>query len=222
MQHGTIDDQIEDANATGARLPLIQKAGWCFQMASAIGHTHFTARTFHMDIKTVNIVLDARRDLLLIDWEQGGANLYTLAPEADGSWDVQEAIRATESARSKLLYKEYSGPDRANLAWSRPKWNVFPIWRDSYPRALEAAEVFSLGRTMWMLLEQVTESDMEDHVEIVSSWSDGVIDIPQLWKDVVSRCLDPDPNERISLSELVDLWEAKKGKDWTSSCVEGK
>lgn len=222
MQHGTIDDQIEDANATGVRLPLFQKADWCFQMASAIAHTHLTAHTFHMDIKTANIVLDARKDLLLIDWEQGGANLYTLAPEADGSWDVQEAIAdssfpgATESANSKLLYKKYSGPERANLAWSRPKWNVFPIWRDSHPRALEAAEVFSLGRTMWMLLEQVTESDMEDHFEVVT-WSDAVPDIPELWKDVVSRCLDPDPNERISLFELVDFWETMKEKDWTSS-----
>ena len=75
---------------------------------------------------------------------------------------------------------------------------------------------------MWMLLEQVTESEMEDHEEVVTSWSDAVQDIPELWKDVVSRCLDPDPNERIGLSELVDFWEAMKGKDWTGPSVEGK
>ena len=63
---------------------------------------------------------------------------------------------------------------------------------------------------------------MEDHVEVFTSWSDAVQDIPELWKDVVSRCLDPDPNERISLPELVDFWEAMKGKKWTSSLVEVK
>jgi hypothetical protein len=100
--------------------------------------------------------------LVLIDWEQSGAALYTLAPEADGSWDVKEARTGSsyrggaDSARLKLVYEKYCGPDRENLAWGRPKWNVFPRWRDLYPRALEAAEVFSLGRTMWMLLEQVT------------------------------------------------------------------
>jgi len=67
---------------------LINKVAWCFQMTSVIAHTHFTAHTFYMDIKPASFVLDAHEDLILIDWEQSGAALYTLAPEADGSWDV--------------------------------------------------------------------------------------------------------------------------------------
>ena len=218
MEHGTLDDQIQTANAAGARLPLIHKAAWCFQMASAVSHTQYTAHSFHMDIKPANFLLDSHKDLLLIDWEQSGAALYTLAPEADGSWGVKEAeiessyCGVTASAQPKLVYEKYRGPDRENLAWGRPKWNVFPHWRDSYPRALEAAEVFSLGRTMWMLLEQVTQSEVEDLDEVIVSWSDMVKDIPQGWKDVVNRCLDPDPNERIGLSELVDFWAAVQCK----------
>ena len=214
MEHGTLDDQIQAANANGARLPLINKAVWCFQMASAVAHTHYAAHSFHMDIKPANFLLDSYKDLLLIDWEQSGAALYTLAPEADGSWDVKDAEIETlhcgvaDSAQPNLVYEKYCGPDRENLAWGQPKWNVFPHWRDSYPRALDAAEVFSLGRTMWMLLEQVTQSEVEDLDEVIVSWSDMVIDIPQGWKDVVNRCLDPDPNQRIGLSELVDFWAA--------------
>ena len=168
MERGTLDDQIQNSKATGARLPLINKAAWCFQMASAIAHTHFTAHTFHMDIKPANFLLNSRKDLILIDWEQSGAALYTLAPEADGSWDVKEARSGPahqggpDSAEPKLVYEKYCGPDRENLAWGRPKWNVFPHWRDFYPKALEAAEVFSLGRTMWMLLEQVTQREVEE------------------------------------------------------------
>ena len=59
---------------------------------------------------------------------------------------------------------------------------------------------------MWMLLEQVTQSEAEDLNEVIVSWSDMVTDIPQGWKDLVHRCLDPDPNERIGLSALVDFW----------------
>ena len=218
MEHGTLDDQIQAANATGARLPLSNKAAWCLQMASAVFHTQYTAHSFHMDIKPANFLLDSHKSLLLIDWEQSGAALYTLAPEADGSWDVKEVEIETlycgvaDSARPKLVYEKYGGPDRENLAWGRPKWNVFPHWRDSYPRALDAAEVFSLGRTMWMLLEQVTQSEVEDLDEVIVSWSDMVNDIPQGWKDVVNRCLDPDPNERIGMAELVDFWAAVQCK----------
>ncbi|KAL8809761.1 MAG: hypothetical protein Q9200_003131 [Gallowayella weberi] len=107
MEHGTLDDQIENTKSTGARLPLTSKAAWCFQMASAIAHAYFTAGTSHMDIKPANIVLDARNDLILIDWEQSGAALYTLAPEADGSWDVKEAYPGTtDSTAPKLVYEK--------------------------------------------------------------------------------------------------------------------
>lgn len=111
---------------------------------------------------------------------------------------------------TKLVYKKYHGPYRENLAWGRPKWNVFPIWRDHYPRALEAAEVFSLGRTMWMLLQEVTQSDIEDLEEVVVTWNEEANDIPSSWKTAVDRCLDPDPNKRIRLSELVRFWESAK------------
>lgn len=219
MEHGTLDDQIQNTKCTGARLPLMSKAAWCFQMASAIAHAHFTAHTYHMDIKPANFVLNARKDLVLIDWEQSGAALYTLAPEADGSWDVKEATTGslypgiTDSTEPKLVYEKYSGPYRENLAWGRPKWNVFPSWRDFYPRALDAAEVFSLGRTMWMLLEQVTQSEVEEREQITVSWSDLAEDIPEDWKDILSRCLDPDPNERVGLLELVDFWKTVTCKD---------
>jgi len=78
MEGGTLDDQVQNTNATAGRLLLIDKARWCLQMASAIAHTHFVAHTFHMDIKPANFVVNANRDLVLIDWEQSGAWKYSL------------------------------------------------------------------------------------------------------------------------------------------------
>lgn len=222
MKYGTLDDQVQNTNATAGRPVLVDKAKWCLQMASAVAHTHFTAHTFHMDIKPANFVVNANKDLILIDWEQSGAWQYSLAPEADGSWDVKYAKTVSsygagsDPSTPKLVYDKYCGPARENLAWGRPKWNVFPNWRDFYPRALEAAEVFSLGRSMWMLLEQVPQSRLEDTDNIIVSWSEDAKDIPEDWKTVVTRCLDPDPNKRIGLLELVDFWEAVKRKEGRS------
>lgn len=73
-----------------------------------------------------------------------------------------------------------------------------------------AAEVFSLGRAIGMLLEQVPQSRLEDAEEVVVSWSQDAMDVPEDWKAVVSRCLDPDPSKRIRLSSLVDFWKVVK------------
>ena len=216
MKNGTLDDQVQYANANNGRISLLEKARWCLQMASALAHTQFTAHTFHMDIKPANFLVNADRDLVLADWEQSGAWQFSLAPEADGYWDVKyaESISSydTGSALSapKLIYEKYCGPERENLAWGRPKWNVFPQWRNLYPRALEAAEVFSLGRTTWMLLNQITQSQLEDKNEVSGSWDQDSEDIPEDWKAVINRCLHSDPNERIRLLELVDFWKAVK------------
>lgn len=180
----------------------------------------FAAHTFHMDIKPANFVVNANKDLILIDWEQSGACQYSLAPEADGSWNVKTAetissnCTGSHSSAPKLVYEKYCGPYRENLAWGRPKWKVFPYWREYYPRALMAAEVFSLGRTIWMLLEQVPQSRLEDADEVVVSWSEDAMDVPKDWKAVVSRCLDPDPSKRIRLSGLVDFWKVVKRQEW--------
>ncbi len=59
MKHDTLDNQIKNIKTIKARLALRNKAIWCFQMTSAIAHTHFTTHTFYMNIKSINFVLDS-------------------------------------------------------------------------------------------------------------------------------------------------------------------
>lgn len=212
MKNGSLDQAVDKCETTKMRLPLRDKAKWCHQMALAVAHTHFTANTYHMDIKLGNFLLNDNKDLILIDWEQSGAPLSTLAPEANGCWDVE--IVETPFTDNKLscstpllVYKKYNGPPRQNL-WSWPKWNVFPIWREQCPKALEKAEVFSLGRTMWMLLQQISE--VEENT--ITIWDESASDIPQSWKTLVSRCVEVDPNKRIGLSELTSFWKQARGE----------
>lgn len=166
--------------------------------------------------KPGNFVADASDNLILCDWEQHDAPATTIAPEADGTWDVTEDLPTLQAGRPRLRYIRYSGMPRRNVdedvlgdaLWHT--WNVFPNWSNEHPWAIELAEVFSLGRSMWMLLRQ-PESDFEDIThpdQLIMDW-DKYEDIPTAWKQIVDRWMSRDPNER---PELVGFWMNK----WSS------
>lgn len=212
LPNGTLAERIQKNVESGQRIPLSRKAQWCYEMASALAHTHLVAHTYHMDIKPGNFLLDEDDKLVLIDWEQCDAPVTTAAPEIDGTWDVEEL---TEDGNSTLRYTEYSGPERRNMPLTTPGengwniWNVFLEWSKTCPKALELAEVFSLGRSMWMLLDQTDMErfeDVESTDDVLVNWNSSH-DIPDSWKGVVQRCLKVDPNERLGLRELVAFWD---------------
>ena len=206
MTQGSLDDQVTRCKKDGVRITLQDKALWCLQLSSALAHTHHTGHAYHMDVKPANVLIDDQRNAVLIDWEQSGAPQCTIAPEAVGDWDVEELY---QRGTSELVYRRYRGPPRVNNFNGWPSWNVFPEWSRRWPRACEAAEVFSLGRTMWMLLQQVPQGDVQylDRQSIIVGWSDEANDIPDIWKAVVMGCLERDPNKRIGLGDLVRFWE---------------
>ncbi|MCJ1422408.1 hypothetical protein MMC29_000288 [Sticta canariensis] len=213
FSNGSLASYIEKNNLSGERIPLSRKARWCYQMAAAIAHTHFVAQTYHMDVKPGNFLLDADLDLVLIDWEQCDAPVITAAPEIDGTWDVEEI--PAEGMTTTLQYTKYTGPERSNMPVTTPGsngwnvWNVFPVWNEQCPKALALAEVFSLGRSMWMLLRQPDMNAFEDIMsteEVVEDWESSE-DIPAHWKQVVQDCLKERPNERIGLRELLTFWD---------------
>lgn len=213
LSNGSLASYIEKSNISGERIPLSRKAQWCYQMIAAIAHAHLVAHTYHMDVKPGNFLIDADFDLVLIDWEQNDAPITTAAPEIDGTWDVEEI--PAEGMTTALQYTKYTGPERRNMPVTTPGnngwnvWNVFPVWNEQCPKALALAEVFSLGRSMWMLLRQPDMNGFEDIMsteEVVEDWESSE-DIPAHWKHVVQDCLKQRPNERIGLCELLTFWD---------------
>lgn len=205
---GALSGVIAAANEGKTRIPTQKKAKWCHQMSLAIVHTHTIMHTFHMDIKPGNFIVDDQEDPLLIDWEQSGAPATTLAPEADGTWDVKQE-------GTRLVYTKYVGPERRNMPEGGGQetfniWNVFPVWQASCPRATELAEVFALGRTMWMLFSQVDHDfDEVQHPDDVHiTWNGD--DIPASWVGMTERCMDRDPNKRPSVVDLADFWKVEE------------
>ena len=210
-QHGSLASLIDRSVREKTRIPRSRKVKWCYQLCFAIHHVHFQARAWHQDIKPPNILLDEDDNLLIIDWEQCGANSFVLAPEADGSFDVTTSSDDDGSGCSRLVYTRYEGPLRVSNPIGTPRWNVFPTWNDENPKAVELAEVYSLGSTMWLLLEQVplNGDDREDYGSRTIHWTDASRDIPQNWKDTVAACVGKDPNERIGMKELLGFWETE-------------
>lgn len=121
-----------------------------------------------MDVKPNNILIDSNDNLVVIDWEQEDAWASSIAPEADGSFDVRQQDDGV------LVYTKCTGPPRQNSnamggrLWN--EWNVFPLWQKECPLALELAEVFSLGRAMWALFEIPADAFWEI-VSILMMWN---------------------------------------------------
>jgi hypothetical protein len=219
LPNGNLAAYIEKSNATGQRIPTKKKAKWCYQMAAAVAHTHFDAKTYHMDLKPGNFMIDADWNLVLIDWEQNDAPVTTAAPEIDGTWDVEEI--QLQNSNTILHYIKYTGPERKNMPDTTPGnngwnvWNVFPVWSKQCPKASELAEVFSLGRSMWILLRQPDVgrfTDITATEEISEDWEMSE-DIPVSWRDIVDKCLRKDSNNRIGLRELLTVWQNQTRAD---------
>ena len=206
-KNGSLAAVLNESREKRTRIPLSRKVKWCSQLASVLYHVHSVARSWHQDLKPPNMLLDDADNILVIDWEKCGANSFILAPEANGEFDVEADTEETEGRR-KLRYKAYNGPERVSDPIAVPKWNVFPVWNEKYPEAVELAEIYSLGKTTWLILEQVsTGHGGEDYSSEVVQWSEWSEDIPQSWKDIVDRCIKADPNERTRVGELCRFWE---------------
>ena len=217
LRRESLQEALNKSNATGERLPLILKAKWARQIASALAATHVSCQ-YHMDLKPSNILLDDDENAVLIDWEQSGASPFFMAPEADGSWDVKierlqpdgNGVSQDSAETPKLMYQKHTGAPRENH-WKWPRWNIFPIWQIECPAALRAAEVYSLGRTLWVIFEQVSQvysvGDGNDFTPGPISWGLRTADIPSHWKDFVNECVDPNPNFRPDLDTAVSFWE---------------
>ena len=204
---GSLADLLDRSVQDGQRFPPGLKARWCLQLCRAMHHVHHVARNWHQDLKPPNILLDDQLNVVVIDWEQCGANPFVLAPEADGTLDVRQSDEET-IARPRLVYERYAGPERMNQA-VMPYWNVFPAWNKEFPLACELAEVYSLGRTMWVILEQVgleRQHGVTDYSTQSIRWTQQTSDIPMSWKSTVSACMADDPNTRPLMSELMTFW----------------
>jgi serine/threonine protein kinase len=180
-----------------APLTLRDIAKWCHQMALAVSHTHFEANAYHMGFKLSNFLMNDRKDLVLIDWEQSGASPSILAPEANGCWDV-EIVRnshasdeESDSTKPVLLYKK-SHPQKT---YGAGRSGLCPQFGGTSAQKLLKWQRFSVLDERGGCQQQVDDSEGEDLTMI--EWHISASEVPESWKAVLSRCVEVDPNKRI-------------------------
>ncbi len=128
----------------------------------------------------------------------------------DGRFDVKSV--ESDGSMSRLLYAPYEGPPRMNNLIGTPHWDVFPAWNTECPRAVELAEVYSLGAAMFLILEEVGLEHIpgvEDYATAQICWTEKAVDIPERWRDAVDKCVRQDSNERMGMQELLKFWEGE-------------
>lgn len=135
-----MNERIALASSTAAEVSPKDNSRWCFQMVSAISHIHLVAHDFHMDIKTSNMLLDDNTDLLLIGLEQSGAPKCTIAPEADGTWDVRKAEKHGE-----LICIDYPDRPQENLTISWPSATSLPFGGRNVQKPWRRRKCIALG-----------------------------------------------------------------------------
>lgn len=201
----TIEEQVANANSQNLRVPLDTKAKWCLGMAEGILHTHRAATTFHLDMKPGNVLLEDDDTVRIIDWQQQGMCRATHPPS--------EATLLAGPKIRRIVDKLRPGPDGQPRVVFAPRPGTWPesglreayvAWKAEDPAAVEAAEVYMLGRTMWMALEQVAESVAA--ATKLTAWTNKSADIPIAWKQAVMRCLEFEPAQRSTLEDLVRFW----------------
>ncbi|KAL6887111.1 NADP-dependent oxidoreductase domain-containing protein [Trichoderma evansii] len=186
--------------------------GWVrptIYQAMAIVHS---SGQYHMDLKPSNVFLNNEDDVIVIDWEQCGASPFFLAPEGNGLWDVEVVANSETGIEPMMPYQKFIGPLPDNCGtW--PRRNAFQLWQRECPRALEAAEVYSIGRSLWVIFEQrddvwVHERGHPEAKAVV--WTHASDSMPEIWKDFVSRCMSLDPNKRPTFEQGERFW----GQEW--------
>lgn len=197
----TIDHQVRLANEKRLRIPLLTKAKWCLGIAEGNLHTHRVAKTFHMDMKPSNVLVEDDDTVRIIDWQQNGMCRATHPPEATLGFNpkiqkIVDKMRLDKNGQPLTIFTPQPG------TWPEEGLrDAFIRWKAENSRGLEAAEMFMAARTFWHVLEQ-TEETTDPTI-----WSEESRDIPESWMETVQACLNENPAERPTLETVVEFWK---------------
>lgn len=156
----------------------LQVLDWAIQLSSAVLHVREQGKMFYPDLRLDNVVLDAQRNIKMVDFEQRGVWCEFGAPEVNAI-DYIRILAQAEPFLPDDTPDEPCIPEEAQLHYANILTRLLPGWesldsREEYtppssnphgyagynlawlclsPVEQEAAEVYMLGRVLWCLFE---------------------------------------------------------------------
>ncbi|KAL7266061.1 hypothetical protein RUND412_011407 [Rhizina undulata] len=213
-----------DGSIRKREITLAQKAMWAMQIISGIRHLCRAAkRPFGEGLGLNKVLLDrhfmAKLTGFVTREVKDLTKRWMVAPEIrrKGEWSPSEID--VDGAKKIRWDRNIDNLPKVpgSLSARTDTWSAFtsPTWT-ACPKALEIAEVYTLGIVLWGLFEQI---DLQYHIATaelykgIVSWSKNSV-IPLTWRKLVEGCLEENPEERWDLDRVLATMVEEVGKLW--------
>jgi hypothetical protein len=193
-RNGNADVYAQRLRAGRATLPCAMLLRWFRQLVSAVAFLEGHG-TWHGDIKPDNLLVSDDEDIILIDFARIFTTFATSSPEVR-----EHCARHLPSAGG-------SGEETCGCSNSTGIPANWPVEK------IILSEVYSIGRTMYLICEGVSMVDLYRRY----GWINHEYDFPtafgpesltpELIRPIILRCVSVEPSERITLAELASLLE---------------
>jgi serine/threonine protein kinase len=161
---GNLADMLAERAEKGT-LELKDQFNWARQITSTMIFIKESPARFYSELKPDNLVLsDGAERVILIDFEQMGNWITFSAPEVHYleyllKLSKSDAIPHGERRRYAEMVKEHMPQEQdPHPIYANPPNGYYRPWICFTPAEQEAAEVFSLGKTLWCIFEGCSDT----------------------------------------------------------------